>query len=100
MEGYERLRTALEPSYWYEEGLEDEKFYVDLQELIYSNEGAIVEETSENKWWVISLYKPIGVKIKNTKKYAKLLKWGVSMSYNDEDIDCEWDFKKHEIKEC
>lgn len=107
VKGYEYIIDFVTPSYWYEEGKDKEEYFVDSQNLYCikfagfpNNEG----KEDDRKWWIISPYKPKGMKIDETNK--NLIKWLVEDCYKETmcSDDCEyefyeWDFVKHCIKE-
>ena len=107
LKDYEYIIDSITPSFWFEEGMDKEEYFVDSQNLYCikfanfpNNEG----KEDDRKWWIISPYKPKGMKINETNKH--LIKWLVEDCYKENMCgdECEyefyeWDFKNHCIKE-
>mgnify|MGYP006921149010 FL=1 len=109
---YELCKAFIMPCYWYIEGEEHEKFYVDEQTCDWynfiENDEFNNNEKEIRKWWKIMLYKPSNIETKDLTE--EQCKWLVNGCYHDminiyddkeDDTDYEkyeWDFKKHCIK--
>lgn len=112
-ENYELITSMVMPCCWYEEGDEQESYYIDSQTCYYqkffNNEKFNTEEKETRKWWIIQLYKPAEIENLTEDQYH-LCKWLVSECYHDmnniydredQDIDYEkyeWNFKNHCIE--
>ena len=94
------------PCYRYiDDGLyKSEEFWVDCQNCEYYTylDGHYDEGTNlvdGHDWWIIYPYVPEEMRFKNVGEIlGKHIKWIVEDSNIEEDIDREWDFKKHKVK--
>lgn len=110
---FDLIITNIMPCYWYIEGDEHEKYYIDEQTCdwynFFENDEFNNNEKETRKWWKIMLYKPSNIDTKDIKK--EQCKWLVDDCYHSminiydkEEVDeseylkYEWDFKNHCIK--
>ena len=92
---YEPIKAFVVPAYLYVEGNTHENYWVDSQNLFYH---VFLDDVKDGlidgkKFWMISPYKPIGIKI--TQENEGLVKWLVEESTDVEDNELEWDFENH-----
>ena len=99
---YEAMHGFAVPVYRFVEGEDSEHFWVDSQNCVYYTYHD--EEYDEGtgliggkNWWMMFPYKPKGTTI--TEENQNLIKWFVGDSSKEEDVDKEWDFDKHRVKE-
>jgi len=115
LEGYEMVNAFVTPAYWFVEGDEKERYYLDEQNMIYHelllgdklSQEEFDKHVETRKYWIISPYKPKGKKVTEENAYD-IVKWLVSDSYHTDlqspymdDVDYagyEWDWEKHCVK--
>ena len=112
LKDYDLIIANIMPCYWYIEGDNQEKYYIDEQTCDWynfiENDDFNNNDRETRKWWKIMLYKPSNIDIKDVKK--EQCKWLVEDCYHtmltiyDSDDDYtdyeqyEWDFTNHCIK--
>ena len=98
---YEAVSAFSVGCYQYIDGQPQESFYVDSQNCDYHtyNNKNYDKETgliNGKNWWIICPHMPKGTEPSENNKH--LLKWYVSDSSKDEDLDKEWNFNEHSVK--
>lgn len=99
---YEHLSGFVIPAYSYEEGDKNEQFWVDSQNCLFyflddePDDGPAGIMKDGKKHWMMDPIKPVGIKI--TEDNIDLVRWIVTIG-PDEDMEKEWDFDNHRVKD-
>lgn len=100
IENYEPLSGLATPCFSYIDGDEKEKFWYDSLTFFFIHDFEDGDLIDGKKYWCIEPHKPKGFEM--TKKNLENapsdpIKWFVTFSSVDEDVDKLWNFEKHTV---